>query len=318
MDTAMPKPHIVVVGSLNIDLIGVSPRLPQVGESIIGSDFRRAAGGKGANQAIAAARLGAQVSLVGRLGQDEFAAALLENLRESQVEHAWVKLTAEAPTGVALILVDDAGQNYLVIVPGANGCLTSQDVEAAAGLFQAGGILLLQMETPIDAISRAIELAKRNGMQVVLNPAPANLQALPLLPAVDLLIPNETEAAILSGMPVTDLHEAIAAAGRLHELGAVTVILTLGANGALLSQDGWALHLPAFPVRVVDSTAAGDAFVAGLAVALAEGKSLEEAVYWGNAAGALACTILGAQPSLPDRLSLEALLSEHVRTKKGR
>lgn len=300
---------IVVVGSLNMDLVVRTPRIPKPGETIIGHDWRMVPGGKGANQAVAAARLGAQVAMVGRVGSDAFAPPLLANLAANRVDHTGVAQDADAATGVALIEVDDAGQNSIVVVSGANAQLRPADVEAAAAAIAAAQVLLLQLESPLDTVLSAAQLACTQGVTVILNPAPA--QALPaeLLQAVDVLIPNESETSLLTGLPVDSLPEAATAAQALLAKGVSTVVLTLGARGALLAQAQGQAYFPAFPVTPVDTTAAGDAFVGGLAVALAEGRPLAEAVRWGNAAGALATTRLGAQPSLPDRPAVLALLA---------
>ena len=300
---------MTVVGSLNMDLVARAPRIPQPGETIIGRDFHTVPGGKGANQAVAVARLGAQVSMVGRVGCDAFAGPLLDNLAAASVDHTFVTRDPEAATGVALIVVDDAGQNSIVVASGANMRLSPADVDAARTAIAAVEALLLQLESPLETVTRAAKVARAHGVKVILNPAPARSLPVALLSLVDVLIPNESETALLTGMPVGDQAEAEAAATALRGLGVGTVILTLGERGALLAREEGAEHFPAFDVTPVDTTAAGDAFVGGFAVALAEGRSLAEAVRWGNAAGALATTKLGAQPSLPTRQDLEVLLT---------
>jgi ribokinase len=301
--------HVTVVGSLNMDLVARAPRIPQPGETIIGGDFHTVPGGKGANQAVAAARLGVQVSMVGRVGRDAFARPLLDNLAAAGVDHAFVTQDPEAATGVALIVVDDAGQNSIVVASGANMRLSPADVEAAEAAIAGADALLLQLESPLETVTRAAEVARAHGVRVILNPAPARSLPAALLSLVDVLIPNESETALLTGLPVGDQAEAEAAAAALQGMGVGMVILTLGERGALLAQAGATELVPAFEVTPVDTTAAGDAFVGGFAVALAEGESLAEAVRWGNAAGALATTKLGAQPSLPTRRDLEVLLA---------
>jgi ribokinase len=301
--------YVTVIGSLNMDLVIRAPRIPQPGETIIGSQFRNVPGGKGANQAVAAARLGAQVSMVGRVGRDGFGEVLLENLASDGIDHTHVTRDPEAASGVALIVVDDAGQNSIVVASGANGRLSPDDVEAARAAIAGADVVLMQLESPLETVSRAAEIARAHGVPVVLNPAPARPLPSPLLSLVDVLIPNESETALLAGMPVDDQAQAEAAAAALLELGVGTVILTLGERGALLARTSGATHVPAFQVHPVDTTAAGDAFVGAFAVGLAKGKPLEEAVRWGNAAGALATTQMGAQPSLPTRGALEGLLS---------
>ena len=301
--------HITVVGSLNMDLIARTPRFPQPGETIIGSDFHTVPGGKGANQAVAAARLGAQVSMVGRVGRDGFAESLLNNLVAAGVDHAFVIQDPEAATGVALIAVDDAGQNSIIVASGANVRLSPTDVDGAEAAIAGADALLLQLESPLETVTRAAKAAHAHGVPVILNPAPARSLPDALLALVDVLIPNESETALLTGLPVGDPAEAEAAATALRGLGVGTVILTLGERGALLAREDGAEYFPAFEVTPVDTTAAGDAFVGGFAVALGEGRSLAEAVQWGNGAGALATTRLGAQPSLPTRQDLEGLLA---------
>ncbi|MCK4473497.1 MAG: ribokinase [Anaerolineae bacterium] len=304
------RAHVTVVGSLNMDLVARTPRIPQPGETIIGGDFHTVPGGKGANQAVAAARLGAQVSMVGRVGRDAFANPLLENLAAAGVDHTFVTQYPGAATGVALIVVDDAGQNSIVVASGANMRLSPADVDAAEAAIAAADALLLQLESPLETVTRAAEVARTHRVTVILNPAPARPLPAALLSLVDVLIPNESETSLLTGMPVGDQVEAETAAAALRESGVGTVILTLGDRGALLAREGETERFPAFDVTPVDTTAAGDAFVGGFAVALAEGQSLAEAVRWGNAAGALATTKLGAQPSLPNRHALEKLLAE--------
>jgi ribokinase len=300
--------RVAVVGSLNMDLIARTPRIPQPGETILGSEFCTAPGGKGANQAVAAARLGAQVSMVGRVGSDAFAQPMLASLTAAGVDHRHVIQDAQAATGVALIVVDDGGQNSIVVAPGANARLSPADVDAARAAIAAAHVLLLQLESPLEAVTRAAELAHAHGVTVVLNPAPARELPAELLALVDVLVPNESETAILTGLPASGQAEVQAAA--LLELGVGAALLTLGERGALLARPEGTKHVPAFRVTPVDTTAAGDAFVGGFAAALAEEKSPIEAVRWGCAAGALATTKLGAQPSLPTRQEVEALLKK--------
>jgi len=300
---------IAVVGSLNTDLVVRSPRIPRPGETILGGELHTVPGGKGANQAVAAARLGARVSMIGRVGQDTFAAPILENLAADGIDHAFVQQDGEFATGVALIVVDDNGENSIVVSSGANMHLSPADVEAAEAAITAADLLVLQLEVPLETVIRAAELARAHGVKVVLNPAPAQPLPASLLSMIDVLVPNETEAALLTDLPTGAQAGAAEAVEALLGSGVGTVILTLGARGALPARQGKMQIVPAFDVEPVDTTAAGDAFVAGLSVALAEGRELYEAVRWGNAAGALAATKLGAQTSLPTRQALERLLS---------
>jgi ribokinase len=247
--------------------------------------------------------------MVGRVGRDGFGEALFENLARDGIDHGFVIQDPEAATGVALIVVDDAGQNSIVVASGANMRLSPGDVEAAEAAIAGADVLLLQLESPLETVARAAQAAHAYGVPVILNPAPARPLPDALLALVDVLIPNESETALLARMPADDEAQAEAAAAALLKLGAGTVILTLGERGALLAQAGGATHVPAFRVTPVDTTAAGDAFVGGFAVAMAEGKTHLEAARWGNAAGALATTKMGAQPSLPTRQAVERLLS---------
>ncbi len=306
----MAKPIITVVGSLNMDLVARSPHIPRPGETIIGSDLHMLPGGKGANQAVATAKLGIATAIVGKVGRDEFAAPLLENLAAAEVNTDFVTQDATVTTGVALIVVDDAGENSIVVAPGANHRLSPADVIAAEPIIAGSKILLLQLEIPLESVLKAAELAKKHGVRVILNPAPAQMLPPQLLRLVDILIPNETETEILTGMPVNNQAGAETAAGKLHEQGVGTVILTLGSRGALLFDGNHRVHVPSFHINPVDTTAAGDAFVGGFAVALAEGLPLPEAIRWGNAAGALAATKLGAQISLPTQKAVLAKLNE--------
>jgi ribokinase len=247
--------------------------------------------------------------MVGRVGHDAFSSPLLQNLAAAQVDHTYVIRDSEAATGVALIEVDDRGENSIVVASGANMRLSPADVDAAEAVIAAADALLLQLENPLETVTHAAEVARAHGIRVILNPAPARLMPAELFSLADVLIPNESETALLADMPVRDHAEAQAAATALRESGVDTVILTLGERGALLAHAGETVLFPAFEVTPIDTTAAGDAFVAGFAVALAEGKSVAEAARWGNASGALATTQLGAQPSLPTREVLEKFLN---------
>ncbi len=304
--------QITVVGSLNMDLVARTHHIPQPGETILGGELHTLPGGKGANQAVAAARLGGSVAMVGRVGEDAFTGPLLDNLAAAGVDYTFVSRDSGAATGVALIVVDDAGQNSIVVTSGANMRLVPADVNAAETAIAGAKVLLLQLESPLEAVTRAAEVARSHGVTVILNPAPAQPLPASLLALVDVLIPNETETALLTGQIINNQAEAEAAAVKLRQSGVGTVILTLGERGALLTSATETKLFPAFKITPVDTTAAGDAFVGGLAVALAEGKPLAEAVRWGNAAGALAATQLGAQPSLPTRQALELFLAERV------
>jgi len=260
---------------------------------------------------VAAARLGAQVTMSGRVGDDDFGRAQQRNLAQEGIDVTHVSVDPEEATGIALITLDAAGQNSIILAPGANMRLTVAHVEAAAQTIADAEILICQLESPLEVVTRAIELARAQGVRVILNPAPARPLDTALLHLVDYLIPNESETTLLTGIQVTDLSSAEKAAANLRERGVSTVILTLGEQGALLANARGMIHVPGYSVEVVDTTAAGDAFVGGFAVALAEGQPLPEAVRFANAAGALAVTRLGAQPSLPTRREVEQFLAQH-------
>lgn len=304
----MNQAKIAVVGSLNMDLVARAPHMPQAGETILGGDLHTLPGGKGANQAVAAARLGCQVSMIGRVGQDAFAQPLLDNLAQAGVDHSFVTQDVTAATGVALIIVDDAGQNMIVVTSGANMRLSPSDVEAAEQVIADAKVLLLQLESPLETVIRAAELARQHNVTVILNPAPAQPLPASLLSLVDILVPNESETSLLTGLPVENDTQAQNAAQALRKMGVQTVILTLGERGALLINEQSTERVPAYPVTPIDTTAAGDAFIGGIATALAQGHPMQDAIRWGNAAGALATTKLGAQPSLPTREEVEAMV----------
>ena len=299
----MSVPHIVVVGSINMDLVARMARLPRLGETVHGDDFQTIPGGKGANQAVAAARLGARVTLIGRVGDDSFGEMLRRSLEEYGVSAEHVLVTEGCSSGVALIGVEATGANSITVVAGANGRLSPHDVASRADVIAAADVLIVQLETPLDTVATAIRLARESGVRTILDPAPAPSGPLPAeLLAVEILSPNQTEAEALTGVAVHDVASARTAARRLRDLGAKAVVLKLGELGALvLDEAGREEHVPARVANVVDTTAAGDAFTAGLAVALAEGRSLPDAARFGCAAGTLACKKLGAQQAMPSR-----------------
>lgn len=302
--------HIAVVGSINMDLVVRAPHIPMPGETVLGSDFDTFSGGKGANQAIAAARQGSKVSMIGRVGQDAFGQQLLNGLQTEGVDTKHIGLDESTASGVALITLDTAGQNSIVVAPGANHRLTPEMVTQAWKQIPPVDVLLLQFETPINTVFTGAQLAYQSGAKVVLNPAPAQALAPKLLALVDVLIPNESEIALLTGRPVESLEQIELAARGLLDLGVGIVVVTLGERGALIvdgSRTG--VHVPGFSVEVVDTTAAGDSFVGVLAAALAEELPLQTAVTRGCAAGALAATHLGAQPSIPTKATIDQLIS---------
>lgn len=295
--------HIVVVGSLNMDLVIHAPRHPEPGETILGSDFKTFPGGKGANQAVAGARLGGKVSMIGQVGKDTFGESLLEEIVSVGIDAKYILSNPKVATGVALITIDEMGQNTIVVSSGANARLTPIDIANAEEIFEEAAVLLLQLETPLPAVTKAIELARKHGAKVVLNPAPA--QALPakLLTQVDFLIPNQPELELLAGVEGTDT-----ALSCMRGLGVSKLIVTLGEQGVLVVEKNKEIQLRGYEVEVVDTTAAGDAFVGAFAVALTEGKTTLEAAAFGNAAGAFSVTRHGAQTSLPTRVELDQFI----------
>jgi ribokinase len=303
--------RILVVGSSNTDMVVQVDHLPAAGETVLGRKFTMAAGGKGANQAVAAARLGAEVTLVARIGEDRLGEQALGMLREDGIGCRYIRKDPEAASGVALIFVDDEGENSIAVAPGANACLSPEDVDCARQAIEKAEVLLLQLEIPLETVKRAAQLAHQAGSAVILNPAPVSSLPLPasLLGKVDFLTPNVAEAAQLAGIEITSLADASSAANILVERGIENVIITLGDQGALISTSEGQKVVPGFSVQAVDTTAAGDAFNGALAVALAQGLGLVEAVRFANACGALASLRLGAQPSLPTRDQVESFLA---------
>ena len=301
--------NVVVIGSLNMDLVTRAPRLPKGGETLIGHSFTTVSGGKGANQAVAAARLGAQVAMVGCVGNDDYGVQLRDALLAEQIDCQAVS-TVEDSSGVALIVVDDNSQNAIVIVAGANGAMTPAVIDRFDAVLQAADVIICQLEIPDATVGHALKRARALGKTVILNPAPAS-RPLPAdwFTAIDYLIPNESEAAALSGLPVDSLQSAEGAASQLIAMGAGKVIVTLGAQGSLFANGKDFEHFPAPKVKAVDTTAAGDTFVGGFAAALASGKSEAEAIRYGQVAAALSVTRAGAQPSIPTMSDVQAFKS---------
>ena len=299
---ATSEPEVAVVGSLNLDLVIRVPGLPGPGETVTGGDLFTNPGGKGANQAVAAARLGRRVAMVGRVGDDQAGRDLLASLEADGVDSAQVRTLAGVPSGTAFITVSEDGENQIVVSPGANARLTPDDVAAAGPALGAAAVTLLQLEIPLESVAAA---ARTAGGLVVLNPAPMRPLPAELLGRVDVLVPNRVELAQLAGgRPPGTVEEAARLAGRL---AARAVVVTLGADGALVVEDGRAGHVPAVPVRPVDTTAAGDAFCGGLADALAGGAGLQEAARRAVRVAAAACLRPGAQASLPTPAELATL-----------
>ncbi len=305
----MNAPRIVVVGSSNTDMIIKLDRIPRPGETVLGGEFLTAPGGKGANQAVAAARAGGRVTFIARVGQDIFGQQAVAGFVREGIDVAHVVRDGANPSGVALIFVAADGENSIAVAAGANSRLAPADVATAAAALDGAQALVMQLETPLATVQAAAEMAVACGVPVILNPAPA--QPLPdmLLKRVSVLTPNETEAELLTGVAVTDERSAAQAAAALRVRSVATVIVTLGAYGALLADAAGAQMIPGFAVQAVDTTAAGDVFNGALAVALGEGLAISRAVRLANAAAAISVTRLGAQPSAPLRSEIDRLLS---------
>ncbi len=299
---------VVVFGSINMDLVVRAPQIPAPGQTLSGSGFFTAPGGKGANQAVAAARLGATVRMVGRVGNDAFGPVLLAGLADDRVDAGGVLADAAHPSGVALITVDDRAENTIVVVAGANGAIGEPDLTRLDAALDGAQVLLLQLEIPLPMVQSAAELARRRGVMVVLDPAPARDLPPALYRTIDLITPNEHEAAALVGFPIDTPEAAEQAVVALCQRGVGQAIIKRGGAGACWGDAHRQQQIAPFPVKPVDTVAAGDAFNGGLATALAAGLPLAEALRWGMAAGALAVTKAGAQPSLPAREALLALL----------
>jgi ribokinase len=305
----MPAPALVVVGSINLDLVVRCAALPRPGQTVTGDDLGEVGGGKGANQAVAAARLGAATTLIGRVGGDSAGQRLRDGLAAEEVHVPGDLVSPEVSSGVAIIAVERGGENHIVLIPGANARLTPADIAQHGAHIRAARVLLLQLEVPIATVLAAARLARAAGVKVLLDPAPAPASLDPELVRVDLLSPNRSEAETLVGRPLPTIGAVAEAARELVARGAGAVVITLGGDGALLCAEGATLHLPAMAVDAVDATAAGDAFKAALALRWAEGATLAEAVRFALAAGALAASRPGAQPSLPYRHQVDSLLA---------
>ena len=303
--------QIVVIGSSNTDMIVKMPRIPQPGETILGGKFSTAAGGKGANQAVGAARAGGSVALIARLGADMFGDRALRKFTDDGIQTDHITRDENAPSGVALIFVDEKGENSIAVASGANANLSAEDIQNAADTIASADIVLMQLEIPLATVQAAARIAADNPAKVILNPAPA--QALPdeLLQRVTILTPNESEAEILTGIKVETEAQAADAARALQAKGIETVIITLGPRGAYVVSADYEGLIPSYKVTAVDSTAAGDIFNGVLAVSLAEKKPIPDAVRFASAAAALSVTKLGAQPSAPKRNEIENFLNDN-------
>lgn len=303
----MPKrPRIAVVGSANIDLTTFAERFPKPGETIFGQSFNLGFGGKGANQAVAARLCGADVFMVARVGSDLFGPATIENFRKQGIDATHVKQVEGVSSGVAPIFVEPSGQNRILVVKGANDEIKSADVDAAAGMLKTVDCIVLQFEIPIETVYYTIAFARRHGIRCILNPAPAQPIDLAALNGLDYFVPNEHEAATITGSSVNTVEEAKACAGKLLAGGIGRVIITLGSNGALLASQERSQHVPAFSVNCIDSTGAGDAFIGSFAVFLGEGVAEPDAVRRANLYAGLSTTGVGTQKSFYDRARYDA------------
>ncbi|QNN21612.1 ribokinase [Planctomycetales bacterium ZRK34] len=313
MNDPRHRPRLVIVGSVNMDLVLRVPHQPKPGQTIRASDFAELPGGKGANQAVAAARLGAESIMIGRVGDDAFGGTLRSQLAGAGVQIDALQ-TTPGPSGVALISVDDDGQNAISIVAGANGRVSLDDVRAAESIIASADALLVQFELPIEVVAEAVTIAGRHEVMTIVDPAPAPPRGVALPEAlyhVDVLSPNQTEAADLAGIEVDDLAGAERAARLLLQRGARCIVVKLGPDGALIvASEAPARHVPSITVEPIDTTAAGDAFTAAMAVALAEGEAIDSAVRFGCIAGALATTTLGAQPAMPMRQRVQSAMQQ--------
>jgi ribokinase len=295
---------IVIVGSSNTDMVVKSNRLPAPGETILGGTFGMFAGGKGANQSVAAARLGGAVRFVGKRGDDIFGRDAVEGLQKEGINTDHFTIHSTLPSGVALITIDDEGENCIVVASGANAALSTEDVLDATPFITESSILLLQLETPLETVQFAAMQANANGVTVILNPAPAQPLPESLLGIVSIITPNETEAEMLTGISIHNLSSAKEAAQALRKKGVQTIVITLGAEGVLIYHESEFTKIDAVPVVAIDTTAAGDVFNGALAVGLAAGKSIEEAARYACLAASISVTRMGAQASAPTKKEL--------------
>lgn len=296
---------ILVVGSSNTDMVVKSAHLPLPGETVLGGQFFSFAGGKGANQAVAAARLGGEVTFLAKIGNDALGKAAVEGFKKEGIDVSHIITDPESHSGVALIMVEDSGENCISVASGANGNFTALDIENASELVENASFVLVQLEIPLEAVTALVDKAYAHGVPVILNPAPARPLSDELISKLFIVTPNETEAELLTGVKVTDEESAAKAAGILREKGAKFAIITLGAKGAFLLSDQEEILIPSIPVNAVDTTAAGDTFNGALTVALAEGMEIKGAIRFSNQAAAISVTRMGAQNSQPYRSELK-------------
>lgn len=304
--------HVLVIGSSNVDFIMQTPHLPALGETVTNCSFMQTFGGKGANQAVAAARSGGRTTFLAAVGDDVFGRQMRENFQKDNIRVDCLKSVAGEPSGSALVMFDHKGDNYLTVAPGANACLLPEDIEGNLSLIENSGILLLQMEIPERTNQQVLSLATRAGVPVMFNYAPVNQLEVPVSAAMNWLVVNEVEAAALTGLDVTDHESAKIAAERLRDKGPAHIVLTLGTRGLHYFGDTGHLHLPAFVVAAEDTTAAGDTFCGALATGIFEQMPIGEALRFASAAAALSVSRMGAQPSIPRRAEIDEFLRKHA------
>jgi ribokinase len=305
----MTRPKVTVVGSFNFDLVVRTPRMPVKGETILGGPFFMGPGGKGANQAVAAARLGADVTMVVKLGKDTFGDIAQQNLIQEGIRPDFIARTDETHTGTGTIILDASGENMIVVAAGANNLVRPADVDNAREAIVSADILVVQLEIPLESVERAVSIAHEAGVQVLLNPAPGRKLHNALLRQVNVLTPNETETELITGLPVKSLKDAEAAGRHLLSMGVEATVITMGSQGAMVVTRDLVKHVPGRRVEVVDTTGAGDAFSGALAVALAEGQALTDAVRFATVAASIQVTRMGTAPAMPRRSEVEQAMA---------
>lgn len=309
MAEVISNPRITVIGSVNMDLLVKCKNIPKPGQTLFADDFVQMHGGKGANQAVAASLAGGSVSFVGRVGSDEYGSRLRHNLEQYQIDTTYLYDTPNTASGVAIITVDESGENSILVVPGANQNLSVEDIDQAAYIIKTSNVVLIQLEIPIQSVLAAIKIAKSAGVRVIFDPAPVPREIPDQMFEVTMICPNETEAQGITGVDTDSIPQLEQAARALHDRGAEKVAITLGKKGTLLFSEGQLELVPAYPVKSVDTTAAGDAFAGGLAVAIGSGLSVVQAVRYANAAGALATTQFGAQTGMAQKDDILRLMN---------